>query len=58
MDELPQQKQESIIVPIYEKGDKSENSNYRGISLFPTLYKILSNILLSRLTSFVDKIIG
>ena len=49
-EELPQEWKESIIVPIYKKGDKTDCSNYRGISLLPTLYKILSNMLLSRLT--------
>jgi hypothetical protein len=33
-------------------------SNYRGISLLSTSYNILSNILLSRLGSYVDEIIG
>jgi hypothetical protein len=46
--ELPEQWKESIIVPIYKKGDKTDCSNYRGISLLLTSYKILSNILLSR----------
>jgi len=32
--------------------------NYRGISLLPSTYKILSNILLSRLTSYAEEIIG
>jgi hypothetical protein len=31
-------------------------SNYRGISLLPASYKILSNILVSRLIPYVDKI--
>jgi hypothetical protein len=57
-EELPEQWKESIIVPIYKKGDKTDCSNYRGISLLSTSYKILSNILLSRLTPYVDKIIG
>jgi hypothetical protein len=33
-------------------------SNYRGISLLSTSYKILTNILLSRLIPYVDEIIG
>jgi hypothetical protein len=33
-------------------------NNYRGISLFSTAYKILSNILLARLTPYVNEIIG
>jgi sorting nexin-29 len=57
-EELLQQWKESIIVPIYKKGDKMDCSNYRGISLLSSSYKILSNILLSRLTPYVDEIIG
>jgi hypothetical protein len=55
---LPEQWKEPIIVPIHKKGDKMDCSNYRGISLFSTSYKILSNILLSRSTPYVDEIIG
>jgi hypothetical protein len=57
-EELPHQWKESIVMPIHKKGDKTECSNYRGISLLPTSYKILSNILLSRLTPYADEIIG
>jgi len=39
-----------IIVPIDKKGDKTDCSSYRSLSLLSTTYKILSNILLSRLT--------
>jgi hypothetical protein len=55
---LPQQWKESIIVPIYKKGDKTDSNNYRGISLLSTAYKILSNILLARLTPYVNEVIG
>jgi hypothetical protein len=48
-EELPDQWKESIIVPIVKKGDKTDCNNYRGMSLLLTSYKILSNILLSRL---------
>jgi len=58
MEELPEGWKESIIVPIYKKGDKTDCSNYRGISLLPTTYKILSNTLLSRLTPCAEEIIG
>jgi hypothetical protein len=50
-EELPQQWKESIIVPIYKKGDKTDYNNYEGISLLLTAYKILSNSLLATLTS-------
>jgi hypothetical protein len=32
-EELPDQWKESILVPVYKKGDKTDCSNYRGISL-------------------------
>ena len=57
-EELPEEWKESIIVPIYKKGDKTDSSNYWGISLLPTKYKILSNILLSRLTPHAEEITG
>jgi hypothetical protein len=38
--------------------DKTDCSNYRGISLSSTTYKILSNILLSRLTPYTADVIG
>ncbi|KAJ4427400.1 hypothetical protein ANN_25021 [Periplaneta americana] len=40
------------------QGDKTNCGNFRGISLLLTSYKILSNILLRRLTPYVDEIIG
>ena len=57
-EELPEEWKESIIVPIYKKGDKTNCNDYRGISLLPTTYKILSNILLSRLIPHAEKVTG
>ena len=54
---MPEEWKESIIVPTYKKGNKTDCSNYRGISLLPTMYKILSNILLSWLTPYAEEII-
>jgi sorting nexin-29 len=57
-EELPHQWKESIGVPIHKKGDKTDCSTYRGMSLLSTSNKILSNILLARLTPYADEIIG
>jgi hypothetical protein len=57
-EKLPEEWKESIVVPIRKKGDKTDCNNYRGISLLPTTYKILSNILLSRLIPYAKEIIG
>jgi hypothetical protein len=45
-------------VPIYKKDDKTYSSICRGISLLPTTYKILCSTLFSRLSPYVDEIIG
>jgi len=39
-----------------EKETKTDCNTYRGISLLPTAYKILSSILVSRLTLYTDEI--
>jgi hypothetical protein len=57
-EELPHQWKESVVIPFHKKGDKTECGNYRSISLLPTSYKILSNILLSRQIPYADEIIG
>ena len=45
---MPEEWKDSIIVSICKKGDITDRSNYRGISLLLTMYKILSNILLAK----------
>jgi hypothetical protein len=56
--ELPEEWKESIIVPIYKTGVKTYCSNYRGTSLLPSTYRILSHILLSRLNPYTEEING
>jgi hypothetical protein len=46
-------KQLSLPLP----SESIDRSNYRGISLLPTTYKILSNILPSRLIPYAEEII-
>jgi hypothetical protein len=55
---LPEEWKEAIIVPIFKKGDKTDCNNYRGISLLPTCYKVLSNVLVARMTPYAEEIIG
>ena len=55
---LPEEWKELITVPIHKKRYKTECNNYRGTSLLPAMYKILSNILLSRFIPYVKEIIG
>jgi hypothetical protein len=47
-----------IVAPVYNNGENTNSNNYRGRSLVPTTYKILFNILLSKLTPHVNKILG
>jgi hypothetical protein len=56
-EELPDQWKECITVPVHKKGDKTDCSNYLGMSLLSTSYKILPNIL-SRLSPYIVEIIG
>jgi hypothetical protein len=55
-EELPGQWKESLIVPLHKKGNKTDCSNYHGISLLSTSYKIVSNIHLSRLNIYILRV--
>jgi hypothetical protein len=55
-EKLPEERKDSIIVPVYKKEDKADCINYRSISLLLIAFKILSSILLSRLTPYAEEI--
>ena len=47
---LPQDLRDAVIVFLYKnKGEKSDCSNYQGITLLSTADKILARVLLNRL---------
>jgi hypothetical protein len=55
---MPDHWKKSIIIQDQKKGNKTDWSNYRRISLLSTSYKMLSNILLSGLSPYIDEIIA
>jgi hypothetical protein len=56
-EELPDQWKESIIAPLHKKSDKTDCSYYCEISLLSSTY-ILSNLLLPRISPYINKITG
>uniref|UniRef100_T1GK97 Reverse transcriptase domain-containing protein n=1 Tax=Megaselia scalaris TaxID=36166 RepID=T1GK97_MEGSC len=57
-DILPADWNESIVFPIFKKGDSKECKNYWGISILNTAYKILSRTLCERLKPYITTING
>lgn len=49
---------EGVMVPLHKKGEKMYCSNYRGIFLINTGYKVLSLIFIQRLSTCVKNQIG
>ncbi|CAG4983697.1 unnamed protein product [Colias eurytheme] len=45
----------AIVSPIYKSEDKKDVTNYRPVSLLPTLSKVLERLVNYRLTSFLEK---
>jgi len=57
-EDLSEMWKESIIIHVCKKGDEADRSNYRGMSLLSTTYKLFSNILLSWLTPQAEGFTG
>ena len=43
------------VIPIFKKGNRTIVSNYRPISLLPTMSKVLEKIMYNRVISFLNK---
>lgn len=52
---FPNALKKSVLVPIHKAGDRDEISNYRPISLLPTLSKILEKIIDKRMKDYLRK---
>ena len=55
MGEMPEEWKNSIVIPLYYKGDKQTVENYRGISLLNACYKLYSKILIKKLNARAEK---
>ena len=55
---LPEDWNKDLICPIYKKGDKTECSNYRGVSLMSHAFKVYERILEKRLRAYVEPKLG
>ena len=55
---MPENWKVSIVVPFYKKDEETNSSNYRGITLLSTTYKILSKLLLLRPAPYAEEVIG
>jgi len=53
---IPDSWRTSLTVPFHKKGDTSDYSNFRPISLLPTIHKIISSILSQRLTAIASEL--
>ena len=52
---IPQSFKNSILIPLFKKGDPNLATNYRGLSLINSIGKIFNNILLVRLENWLNK---
>jgi len=57
-EQIEQEWSSSVICPIFKKGDPTKVSNYRGISLLDTAYKVLSIAILRRIEVLAIDIVG
>jgi hypothetical protein len=55
---IPEERKETIVVPLHKRGDRDRCENYRGITLGNAAYKILSNIILGKIKPYIEKVMG
>jgi hypothetical protein len=57
-EELQADWENSIICPIYKKGDRKQCKNYRPITLLNVAYKMFTTILCNRIPEIMEDKLG
>uniref|UniRef100_A0A2A4JYZ1 Reverse transcriptase domain-containing protein n=1 Tax=Heliothis virescens TaxID=7102 RepID=A0A2A4JYZ1_HELVI len=52
---FPQCLKKAVVIPVHKSGSKEQVTNYRPISLLPTISKILEKIINKRLMKYLEK---
>ena len=52
---FPTSLKQSVVKPLYKKGDKNKLENYRPITLVPIFSKVFERIMHDRISSFLNK---
>ncbi|KAK3239059.1 hypothetical protein CYMTET_50988 [Cymbomonas tetramitiformis] len=52
---FPKQLLQGVIVPLFKKGDSRDLNNYRGITLLPIIYKLVTKIINNRMTRIITE---
>lgn len=52
---VPRELKLARVIPIYKKGDKTDITNYRPVSILPCISKILERLIYNRLSNFINK---
>ena len=55
---MPEEWEIGVICPIFKKGDRRGCSNYRGITLLNTVYKIFTCLIYNRLVKYSEITLG
>jgi hypothetical protein len=51
---IPKAWKQSIIIPMFKKGSKTDPDNYRGITLLNTTLKLFTKVILSKLLQHIQ----
>ena len=58
VEEIPNDWDTENIIPVHKKGDKTVCANYRGITLLPVCYKMLTIIIKEKLEIYIENGLG